>query len=276
MIAIASNITTRNRKLATVFKPRPAESFSQKAAARHREERTELIQNLARQCVAAGADILDINLQQRYDKPEVMEFMIKTVQEVASSQLCLSTNSTETLEAGLRACQRPPIVNYVSLDKKRLEEILPLVTKHAAEVILLTAEPVVSANLEDILKSAAVLVRATNESGIPNERIIIDPGVLHVTSEMGQHHSKTLTELLPALVEAFDPPLRTTCWISNVSAGSPRRLRPPIDNTFLAMLAASGLSSAFVDVLNKGTVRTLRLIKILKNELIYSDSDVEL
>jgi cobalamin-dependent methionine synthase I len=92
---------------------------------------------------------------------------------------------------------------------------------------------------------------------------------------MGQSYTKNLLELLPALSEAFDPPVRTTCWINNVSAGAPRRLRPVINNTFLAMLAGVGLSSAFVDVLDRETMRTIRLIKIIKDQAIYSDHDVE-
>jgi cobalamin-dependent methionine synthase I len=100
--------------------------------------------------------------------------------------------------------------------------------------------------------------------------------VLHVTSDVGQRHTKTLLELLPALSEIFDPPIRTTCWINNVSAGAPRRLRPTINNTFLAMLAGVGLSSAFVDALNRETMRAVRLIRIFRDDAIYSDHDVEL
>jgi hypothetical protein len=108
MLAIANNITTRNRKIAEALRPRPAESVSQRAGDRIKKERAEFLRRLAGQCVAAGADILDINLQQRYDKPEVMEFVIEVVQEIVSCQLCLSSNSADTLEAGLRACKRPP------------------------------------------------------------------------------------------------------------------------------------------------------------------------
>lgn len=276
MLAIANNISTRNRRIAQALKPRSAESFSQKAVEKFKRERVELLQSTAKQCVEAGAGILEINLQQRYDKPEIMEFAVGTVQEAVTCQLCLSSNSATTLEAGLRACKRPPVVNYISLDKERLGQTLPLVAKYGAGLIILIADPTAATNAEDILKSAAVLAGAANESGIPNDRIIMDPGVSHVTSDVGQRYIKTLLQLLPALAEAFDPPIRTTCWISNVSAGVPRRLRPVVDNAFLAMLAGAGLSSAFVDVLSRDTMRTIRMIRILRNEVIYSDRDVEL
>jgi len=276
MLVIANNITTRNRKVTEALKLRPAESISQKAADRIQKQRIDLLRELANDCVEAGADILDINLQQRLDEPEIMKLAVETVQEAVKCQLCLSSNRADTLEAGLRACKHPPIVNYISLDKEKLEEILPLITRYNAEVILSVTGPTALNSTEDILKSAAILVSAANESGISNKRIIIDPGVLHVTSDVGQRHTRTLLELLPALSEIFDPPIRTTSWINNVSAGAPRRLRPVINNTFLAMLAGVGLSSAFVDALHRETMRTVRLIRILRDDAIYSDRDIEL
>jgi hypothetical protein len=46
----------------------------------------------------------------------------------------------------------------------------PVAARHGAEVILFTADPVPPTRVEDTLKSAAVLVGAANESGIPNDR----------------------------------------------------------------------------------------------------------
>ncbi|HEX9975995.1 MAG TPA: dihydropteroate synthase [Dehalococcoidales bacterium] len=275
MIVISDNITTRNRKVAAALKPLYDASSGARVAESTRKKTADFLQVLAKQCLAAGADILNINLQQRYDRPEVMEFVINTVQGAVNCQLCLSSNRPDTLERGLQACQRPPIVNYISLDKKRLEETLPLAAQYGAEVVLYIADPFAPASVEDTLKLAAVLAGAANEAGIPNDRIIIDPGVQHVTSEVGQRRLKTLTELLPALVETFDPPVRTTCWVNNISAGAAKRLRPAINSTFLAMFAGLGLSSAFIDVLSQETMRTIRLIKVFRNQRIYSDGDIE-
>jgi len=275
VIVISDNITTRSRKVAEALKPLYDVSSGARVAENTRKKSAKFLEILAKQCVAAGADILNINLQQRYDRPEVMEFAVKTIQEAANCQLCLSSNRPDTMERGLKACQRPPIVNYVSLDKKRLEETLPLAAQYGAEVVLYLTDPIAPASVEDTVKLAAILVGAANEAGVSNDRIIIDPGVLHVTSEPGQRRIKILTELLPALADAFEPPVRTTCWVNNISAGAGKRLRPAINNTFLAMLAGLGLSSAFVDVLNKDTMRTIRLIKVFRNQRIYSDGDIE-
>jgi len=261
MLIIANNITTRNRNVANALKP--ARSGHMKKA----QSCALFLGNVAKECVAAGASVLEINLQQRYDMPEVMEYAINAVQKGVHHQVCISSSRPDTLEAGLKACHRPPIVNY--------EQLLPLVARYNAEVVLLTADPVPPPTLEETIKSAAILVGAANEAGIPNSHILIDPGVLHIAYSVGQSHSRALLELIPALREAFDPPVRTTCWIDNVSTGAPRRLRPFINSSFLAMLSGLGLSSAFVDVLENQMARTMRLMRVFANELIYSDAEID-
>ena len=262
MFIIANNITTRSRKVVSALQAADG-------------ERAAFLGGLAKECIAAGADALDINLQQRKDRPEVMEAAVKAVQSAVDCQLCLSANRADTLEAGLRECKRPAIVNYVSMDERRLREILPLAAYYDAYLVLLVADPVAPSRAEDAVKQAAVLVGAANEAGIPNDRLMLDPGVLHVTTEMGQRHSQMLIELLPALAEAFDPPIRTVCWVNNVSAAAPRKVRPAMDNAFLAMLGGLGLSAAFLDVLNKEAMRTRRLVGVFRNEVIYADAEVE-
>jgi 5-methyltetrahydrofolate corrinoid/iron sulfur protein methyltransferase len=74
----------------------------------------------------------------------------------------------------------------------------------------------------------------------------------------------------------FDPMVKTTCGLSNISNGAPDELRAPINNVFVAMLAAAGMTSAIVDVLDMEMMRTVRLIKALSNQSLYSISDAEL
>lgn len=276
MLTFANNITTRNKRISEALRSCPDETVGPRVAERIKGERSGFLSVMAKRCLEAGADVLEINLQQRYDRPAVMKYAVETIQDVADCRLCLSSNNADTLEAGLQVCKNSAIVNYVSLDEKKLKEIMPLASRYGAELIILVADPASAGSVDDILKSAAVLVGAANESGLSNDRLFIDPGVVHISSDIGQRRTKTILELLPALTEAFDPPVRTTCWINNVSTGIPRRSRTVMNNTFLAMLAGTGLSSAFADVLNAETMRTVRLLKILKDQIIYSDHDVEL
>ncbi len=270
MLVIANNITTRSAKVNRVFQQLKTTAWSPE------QPPAMMLKELAERCIAAGADVLDINIQQHYDRPEAMEFAVKAVQEVTDHQLCLSTANAEALEAGLRACRRFPLVNYISIDKVRLQKMLPLVAKHGAEVLLLITDPTMPADAEEMLKKSAILVGAANEMGIPNDRILIDPGLFHISSDMGQRHLVEVMEFLRALPEVFEPPVRTSCWIDNASAGAPTRLRPAIATALLAMLAGLGLSSTFLDVLKRENMRMVRLIRVLKNEAVYAHQDIEL
>jgi cobalamin-dependent methionine synthase I len=197
-------------------------------------------------------------------------------QQATTKPLCLSTNNPESVDVGLKLCKHPPLLNYLSTDAKKLQRVLPMVAKRKAEMVLLITEPGESADTETMLRQAAILVDAANEAGVPNERILVDPGLVHITSDVGQRHFVAVMEFLKALPDAFEPAVRSTCWINGISAGAPRPSRPMLESTCLAMLSAAGLSSAFLSVLSRENRRALRLMKIFKNETVYSDRDAEL
>ncbi len=270
MLVIANNITTRNARI-----NRELHQLAVKNAASESLP-AMVLPEMARQCVAAGADMLEIDLQQHHDLPEAMEFAVRAVQQATDRPLCLSTNNTEAAEAGMRACKHPPLVNFISIDGVRLQEMLPLIARYGAGVVLLVTDPAMPGDAQDMLKKAAIMVGAANEMGIPSDSILVDPGLFHLTTAIGQRHLVEVVEFLRAFPEVFDPPLRSTCWVSNVSAGVPKRLRPVIDTALLAMLSGLGLSSVFLDVLGRENMRMVRLLRALKNEAVYADGDIEL
>lgn len=269
MLVIADNITARKPELDRLFRQLMAPAGHAEAVRR--------LQELARKCLAAGTDAIEINLQQHHDRPEVMAAAVDAIQQVTDRQICLSTNNAETLKAGVAACRRFPIINYISLDEARLREMLPVAAKGGAEVVLLASDPVAPADAREMLGKAAVLVGAASEVGIPRDRVFLDPGLIHITHDVGQRHLAEVREFLRSLPEVFDdPPVRTTCWLGNISSGAPGRLRPAIETALLAVLATLGLSSVFMDVLRPENLRMLRLTRILNNEAIYSNGDIEL
>jgi cobalamin-dependent methionine synthase I len=270
MIIIANNITTRNPQVASILRQRIAEIKDIEA------EACPGLHDVVEACLSAGADVLEVNLQQRYDQPEMMEFTVNSIQQVTDRQLCLSSNKARTLEAGLSICKRPPIINYLALEVQRLQEILPLANQYGAELILMVSDPAMPGDTRQMLEKAAILVGATNEAGIPNERLILDPGIFHITKEQGQHHLVDVMEFLKMVPNIFDPLVRTTCWLNNSSAGAPSRLRPVIETSLLSLLSGIGLSSIFMDVLGRENRRAIRLLKIFNNKKIYADADLSL
>ncbi|MBI4283790.1 MAG: dihydropteroate synthase [Chloroflexi bacterium] len=269
MFIIANNITTRDKKIKSLFRRAKEAGWSTVS------EPAQTLKELIQQCVAAGADALEINTQQYYDQPEAIVFAIKVTQQVTRRRLCLSSNNSDALMAGLQACQHPPLVNYISVNEVRLREMLPLIARHGAGVVLLGSDPVAPSDARSMLQKTAILINSASEVGIPTDDILIDPGLIHITSDIGQRHLVEILDFLRALSEATESPVKSTCWLANSSAGAPRRLRPIIEKTLLPMLAGAGLTSVFLDVLRRENRRTVGLIKIFNNQLVYSDSDVE-
>jgi len=262
---IAENINIMSRRLGPAIK----------------ERRKGPIQEMARALVAAGADALDVNLgPARKGGEELMRFVVGTVAEVAPVQLCLDTTNAAAMEAGILTCAElglpTPIVNSFSLQPDRLEAILPLAARHGCEVVGLCMAEGVPADADERLALAYELVSAANAAGIPNDRIFVDPIVLPLTVDVGQQQAMAVQETLRGLAELFDPPVRSTCGLSNVSNGAPAELRSPLNCVFAAMLASLGIASAIVDALDPHMMRTLRLTRAFRNQTLFSLSDAEL
>ncbi len=268
MFVVASNISTRNPVIERLFRRAGAAGWDLGSAAA-----IQLI-TLARDCAGAGAGAIEINVQQHHDEPAAMEFAVKAVQEATDLPLCLSSNHPLVIETGLQACRRPPFVNYLAIDEKKLRGALPAAAHHNAGLVLLVSDPAAPADARDMLNKAAILVGAANAAGITNDRILVDPGLIHVTAAEGQRHLAEVLEFLRALPEAMDPPVRSTCWLGNSSSGAAVRLRPAIESALLPMLAGAGLQSVFMDVLRREDRRAARLVRIFTNEIVYSDGEL--
>lgn len=265
MLVIAENINVMVNRIGNAMKER------EKAP----------IQDLARRLAGSGADVIDINLgPARKDGDKMMEFVVEAVAEITQLQFCLDTTNHVAMEAGIVKCLElglpNPIVNSFSAQPDKMANILPLAAKYNCEIIGLTMGAAIPIDANERLALAYELVVAANDQGIPNERIFIDPIILPVGVDVGQLHAVAVQDVLRMLPEMFDPMVKTTCGLSNISNGAPDELRPAINNVFVAMLSAAGMTSAIVDALDKEMMRSIRLIKALTNQSLYSVSDAEL
>jgi len=275
MLAVANNISTRNKRVRQAVEACNFKGRYSKEQSRIRNAYAQYIRWLAIECVDAGADIIDINVQSGYDNPAAMEFLVNSVQEAVDSQLCLSAYNIDTLTAGLKACERRPVINYISQSMEKMQDILSLAAQYNAEIILLLNEMADFRRQEDVLKTAYTMVEMANEVGLSNDRIYIDPGIAHVTQETRQRYAESLTAIIPALKQSFRSTVRTMCWIDNISVGADIAIRRSLNTMFLTMMGGLGLTSAFVDVLDDVTMRTLRLINSLSRRDVFGEVAVD-
>jgi 5-methyltetrahydrofolate--homocysteine methyltransferase len=192
--------------------------------------------------VDAGADMLDVNAGiPLVDESELLATMLQTVQGAVDAPICIDSSVIEALEAGLAVYDGKALVNSVTGEDERLEEILPLVARHGAAVIgLANDETGIPETPQQRLEIATKIVSAAGDHGIPPEDVVIDPLAMTVGAD-----TEAVTTTLQTIRLIRDTLGVNMCLgASNVSFGLPER--HVLNAAFLPMAMAAGLTSAIM------------------------------
>ncbi|MGM0427554.1 MAG: dihydropteroate synthase [Thermodesulfobacteriota bacterium] len=223
-----------------------------------------------------GMDWIDINLgPARKGGPELMEFVVKTVQEAIGETppLCLDTSNIEAMEAGLAVHQGKAIINSIMCRPERYEKLIPLAVKYKANMIALMWGPDGLPRDENERAALTVeLVYAANEAGVPNEDIFVDGIVTPVNIQQPQLMSLLAFQ---EMLQDIAPGAKSTCGLSNVSNGPPDRLRPILNQTYMVMLERKGMYSCIADAYDDDLIALARGEKPEVVEVIHKVMDNE-
>src|SRR3954451_21845471 len=192
--------------------------------------------------VAAGANVLDVNAGiPLVDEAELLAKMLRTVQDTADVPICIDSSVIEALEAGLAVYEGKPLVNSVTGEDDRLEEILPLVARHGAAVIgLANDETGIPETPQQRLDIARKIVSVAGDHGIPPQDVVIDPLAMTAGAD-----TEAVTTTLQTITLIRDELGVNMCLgASNVSFGLPQR--HVLNAAFLPMAMAAGLTSAIM------------------------------
>ena len=240
-----------------------------------RERDAQVIQSLAKAQAEAGADYIDLNVgPMKKDPEENMQWLVSTVQEVIDLPLSIDTLNPVAMEAGLKACQKRPLLNSASGKSLSREEMLPLAQKYNCDVVIsVMTDKGMPPDVESKVESIMDTVDYANGLGIPNEDIWVDPILLPIsTAGEGQRFATVCLEFIKILEEVL-PGIKSTVGLSNTSNGVPAELRPLINRTYMVMLGRSGLYSAIADPLDEELMRLNRGAMPQIVELIYGVMD---
>jgi 5-methyltetrahydrofolate corrinoid/iron sulfur protein methyltransferase len=227
-----------------------------------KEKDPKPIQELALAEARAGVDYIDINLgPARKGGGELMEWIVKTVQEVVDTPLYLDTINTEAIEAGLKVYRNKKgkaVINSIMARPESMEPKLPLAQKYDAGLVALLWGPSgLPRDAEERGVLAAELMQKAVEFGIAGEDVWMDPIVTPVTSPQSQVQVPSCIEFMKMFKDLQEvlPGMRSTCGLSNVSNGAPDHLRPILNQTYMMMLERYGMASAIVDAFDEDLKR---------------------
>lgn len=208
----------------------------------------EYIQEIAEKQVRAGADYLDVNCGTLLDGETVaMKWLVEIIQEVVQAPLCIDSPNPLAIEAGLASCHNgQSMVNSISGEKERFENILPLVLKYQTKVIALcmddTGMPETAA---DRLRVADKLVKDLTSAGVSCSDIYFDPLIKPIgTSDKA---GLQVLETIQMINERY-PDVHFICGLSNVSHGLPHR--KVLNQVFMIQTMVKGMDAYILDPLD--------------------------
>ena len=209
----------------------------------------EMVRQEALAQVAAGADILDVNVGAAgIDEVDLLPKAVKLVLETVQVPIAIDSPNREALVAAL-AMHRSvnpdgrALINSVNGEEASLAKVLPLVAEHGTAVIGLCMD---DNGIPDTalgrLAVATRIVERAEKFGVGREDILID--CLALTVGADSHAGWTTLEAIRIVKEELG--VNLALGASNISFGLPDR--ELINGIFLGMAIARGLNCPIVDV----------------------------
>ncbi len=193
--------------------------------------------------IEAGAHMLDINAGiPLADEPALLAQAIELVQSLSDIPICIDSSIVEALDRGLQVYNGRALLNSVTGETERLEQVLPLVKKYDAAVVAISNDETgISEDPNERFAVAKKIVEHAADYGIKPCDIVIDPLVMPIGA-IGQA-GRQVFDIVGRIRRELK--CNTTCGASNVSFGLPNR--GGINSAFLTMAIAHGMTSAITN-----------------------------
>ncbi len=203
----------------------------------------EVVRQEAIAQVAAGADIIDVNVNAPgVDDVAMLPQAVKVLMEAVDAPLCLDSPNPTAIEAALKVYKGKPLINSVSGEEHSLKRVLPLVKEYGTAVIgLVQDDEGIPKNADRRVAIAHKIVEGAEKAGVPREDVVIDVLTFAIGAEASS--GKDVLEAIRRIREELG--VNMTMGASNISFGMPDR--PVINSAWVSMVIAAGATALIVD-----------------------------
>jgi cobalamin-dependent methionine synthase I len=213
------------------------------------------IARVAAEQVRAGAQYLDVNggAPQKDLEAKNVAWLVDVIQEKLDVPLCIDSACPKAARAGLSKAKSKPILNSVSLERSRLELLLPVVKEFDCMVVaLLVSDDGPPCGVDDRVRNAAALIdRLAGAGKMPGE-IIVDPCFLPIATDTAS--GLKVLEGIAAIRKRW-PEVHVGGGVSNVSYGLPKRKF--VNLAMLTQAILYGMDAAIIDPCTEGIMATI-------------------
>ncbi len=215
----------------------------------------DYIKQVARDQDEAGATYIDANAGVFVgEEAKYMKWLIELIQDVSEKPVAIDSPDPKVIEEALSVCKTTPMLNSISLEKDRWDNLLPIVAANLElkVVALCMSDEGMPTSCEDRLKIADKLIGGLTGKGVKIENIHVDP----LVQPLGTNHNFGVE----FLAERF-PGVHFMCGLSNISYGLP--VRKFLNRTFMAQAIICGLDGAIINPLDRGMMATIAAAEAL-------------
>jgi 5-methyltetrahydrofolate--homocysteine methyltransferase len=222
------------------------------------EDRFDEAVEVARQQVEAGAQMIDVNMDEAMlDSSAAMtRFLniVATEPEISKVPVMIDSSKWEVIEAGLRCVQGKSVVNSISLKEgeEPFLEHAALCRRYGAAVIVMAFDE--RGQADTMERKVAIATRAyrllTERAGFAPEDIILDPNIFAIATGIEEHNDYAVAYIeATRRIKAELPHARVSGGLSNVSfsfrGNDP--VREAIHSVFLYHAIAAGMDMGIVN-----------------------------
>ncbi|MDG2522791.1 methionine synthase [Caulobacter segnis] len=214
--------------------------------------------SVARQQVEAGAQVIDINMDEGLlDSQAAMTTYLNLLAaepDIARVPIMIDSSKWEVIEAGLKCVQGKTIVNSISLKEGEAKfiEQATLCLRYGAAVVVMAFDEVGQADTE--ARKVEICERAYNvlvdKVGFPAEDIIFDPNIFAVATGI-EEHANYAVDFIEATrrIKQLLPYARVSGGVSNVSFSfrGNEPVRRAIHSVFLYHAINAGMDMGIVN-----------------------------
>ncbi len=223
-----------------------------------REEKFDEALSVARQQVEAGAQVIDINMDEgMLDALALMPRFLNLLAsepDISRVPVMIDSSKWPVIEAGLRCVQGKSIVNSISMKEGEgpFIEQAKLCRKYGAAVVVMAFDT--EGQADTLERKTTICARAydvlVNQVGFPPEDIIFDPNVFAIATGIDEHNPYGVDFIeATGWITKNLPHARVSGGISNVSFSfrGNEAMREAIHAVFLYYAVRNGLTMGIVN-----------------------------
>jgi len=118
---------------------------------------------------------------------------------------------------------------------------------------------------------AVDLYQAFQKTGLPDERLIIDPIVAPLMWQDGKNQDVEILSVLKNLPDLLGFPVKTIAGLSNLTTGKgPKGKKRLLETAYLGMLAGAGLNMVLLNVLHRETMEVAGACRIITQPGVFT------